>query len=150
LPSAPSISTRQSVFSFLKKNSLPSGRGPDTRQNCFFKLLCQVTLAPHSAKTPRIVFVLFFTFHCNRQYIHTHANYHIYITNMHYILKALTYLLLQVQHPYCGGRDCNWAPRTVVERTAAKGWHDQPPVTRWQDCLNPRTKIAQKRRYYIY
>ena len=59
----------------------------------FKKKLCRVPCPWHSAKTPRIA--IFFTFHCNRQYIYIYIyiNHHIYITNMHYISQAHAYLI---------------------------------------------------------
>ena len=66
----------------------------DTRQRnyiFFLKNLCRVPCPWHSAKTPRIA--IFFTFHCNRQYIYIYINHHIYITNMHYISQAHAYLI---------------------------------------------------------
>ena len=62
---------RHSAKFFFKKNTLPSAPAQALGKeflDFFWKKLCRVPCPWHSAKTPRIV--IFFTFHCNRQYIH--------------------------------------------------------------------------------
>ena len=82
--------------------------------------------------------------------IYIYINYHIYIANMHYISQAHAYLInpsqmhqsstSQVYYykfnitkfnvPTAATETTGVAPWTAVkDRTAAKGWRDQPPVT---------------------
>ena len=122
----------------------------------FLKNLCRVPCPWHSAKTPRIA--IFFTFHCNKQYIyiytHTHQSSHLYHQHALYITSTRIFNK-SIENPSqmhqsstsqvyyykfditkfnistAATETAGVAPWTAVkDRTAAKGWRDQPPVTR--------------------